>query len=91
MRSLMICILTKYCSVEKNEKNGMGGTCSTCRRDESCIQVLVGKPEGNISLGRPRHKLEDNINMDLREVGCGDMDWIDLTEERTGGGHLCMR
>jgi hypothetical protein len=74
MRSLMICILIKYCSVEKIKKNGMGGTCSTCGRDERCIQVLVGKPEGKISLGRSRHKWEDNINMDLREVGCGGMD-----------------
>jgi hypothetical protein len=42
----------------------------------------VGKPEGKISLGRPRHKWEDNINMDLRVVGCGGMDWIDLADER---------
>jgi hypothetical protein len=64
------------------EKSEIGGTFSTCGRDEWCIQVLVGKPEGKISLGIPRHKWEDNINKDLREVGCGDMDWIDLAEER---------
>jgi hypothetical protein len=34
-------------------------------------KVLVGKPEGNISLGRPRRRWEDNIKMDLQEVGCG--------------------
>jgi hypothetical protein len=34
-------------------------------------RVLVGKPEGRIPLGRPRHRWEDNIKMDLREVGCG--------------------
>jgi hypothetical protein len=41
-------------------------------------RVLVGKPERRISLGRPRHRWEDNIKMDLQEVGCGGMDWIEL-------------
>jgi hypothetical protein len=41
-------------------------------------RVLVGKPEGTRPLGRPRRKLEDNIKMDLREVGWGGVDWIDL-------------
>jgi len=39
-------------------------------------RVLVGKPEGTIPLGSPRHRWEDNIKMDLQEVGCGGMDWI---------------
>ena len=49
-----------------------------------CIfRVLLGKPEGKRPLGRPRHRWEDNIKMDLQEVGGGwDMDWIDLTEDR---------
>jgi len=41
-------------------------------------RVLVGKPEGMRPLGRPRHKWEDNIQVDLQEVGCRVMDWIDL-------------
>jgi hypothetical protein len=41
-------------------------------------KVLVGKPEGNTTLGIPRHRREDNIKMDLQEVGSGGMDWIDL-------------
>jgi hypothetical protein len=40
-------------------------------------RVLVGKPEGKGPLGRPRRRWEDNIQMDLKEVGCGH-DWIDL-------------
>jgi len=40
-------------------------------------RVLVGKPEGKRPLGRLRRRWEDNIKMDLQEVGCGDMDWID--------------
>jgi hypothetical protein len=39
--------------------------------------VLVGKLARKRRLGRPRRKWEDNIKMDLQEVGCGDMDWID--------------
>ena len=40
-------------------------------REERCIQGLVGKPEGKRPLGRPRHRWEDNIKMDLQEVECG--------------------
>jgi hypothetical protein len=39
---------------------------------------LVGKPEGKRPLGRPRLRWEDDINMDLQEVGWGSMDWIEL-------------
>jgi hypothetical protein len=52
--------------------------------------VLVGKPEGKRSLWRPRCRWEDNIKMDLQEVGCGGMDWS-LLRRRTCGGHLWVR
>jgi len=45
-------------------------------------RVLVGKPEGKRSLGRPRHRWEDNVKMDLQEGGCGGMDRIDLAQDR---------
>jgi len=45
-------------------------------------RVLVGKPEGKRPLGRPRHRREDNIKMDLQEVGCGVMDRNELTQDR---------
>jgi len=45
-------------------------------------RVLVGKPEGRTPLERPRHRWVDNINMDLQEVGCGGMDWIELAQDR---------
>jgi len=44
--------------------------------------VLVGKSEGKIPLGRPRRRWKDNIKMDLQDVGCGGMDWIDLAKDR---------
>jgi hypothetical protein len=44
--------------------------------------VLVGKPEGKRLLGRPRRRWEDNIKMDLQEVGYGGMDWIELAQDR---------
>ena len=46
------------------------------------IQSLVGKPESKRHLRRPRHRWEDNITMDLREVGCDPRDWIALAEDR---------
>ena len=45
-------------------------------------RVLVGKPEGKRSLGRPRRRWDDNIKMDLQKVGCGGMDWSDLVQDR---------
>jgi len=45
-------------------------------------RVLVGKPEGKRPLGRPRRRWEDNVKMDLREVGCGGMDWIELAQDK---------
>jgi len=42
----------------------------------------VGKSEGNRPLGRPRNRWENNIKMDLQEVGCGGMDWIELAQDR---------
>jgi hypothetical protein len=51
----------------------------SCR---DAYRVLVGQPEGRRPLGRPRRRWEDNIKMDLREVGWGDIDGIDLAQDR---------
>ena len=45
-------------------------------------RVLVGKPEGKRPLGRSRRRWEENINMDLQEVGCGGTDWLKLAYDR---------
>ena len=60
----------------------MGVACSAYGGEERCIRVLVGKPEGKRSLGRPRRRWEDNIKMHLQEMGCGGMDWIELAQDR---------
>jgi hypothetical protein len=45
-------------------------------------RVLVGKPEGKKPLARPRRRWEDNVKVDLQEVGCGSMEWIELAQDR---------
>ena len=57
------------------------------RRD--AYWVLVGKPGGKRPLGRPKRRWEDNIKMDLQEVGCGGLDWIEIAgdRDRWGGGY----
>ena len=52
--------------------------------DRGVHRVLVGKPEGNRPLGRPRRRWEDNIKMDLQEVGRGRGDWMELAQDRDG-------
>jgi len=54
----------------------------------SVYRVLVGKPKGKRPLTRPRRRWEDNNKMDLQEVGCGGVDWIELAQNMEGGGHL---
>ena len=45
-------------------------------------RVLLGKPEGKRPLGRPRHRWDNKIKIDLQEVGYGGLDWIELTQDR---------
>ena len=60
----------------------MGGACGAYGEGRGAHRVLVGKPEGKRPLGRPRRRWEDNIKMDLQEVGgiCGD--WMELAQDR---------
>jgi hypothetical protein len=74
--------LAHYCAGDKIENNEMGGACSADGEERGVYRVLVEKPEGKRPLGRPRRRWEDNIKMDLQEVGCGGMDWIGLAQDR---------
>jgi hypothetical protein len=71
--------------------NDMGRACSTQGDKRNAYRILVGKPEGKRSLGRSRHRWEDSIKIDLREIGWGGIGWIDLSQERTGGRLLRTR
>ena len=57
-------------------------SCSTYGERRGVYRVLVGKPEGKRPLGRPSHRWKNNIKMDLRDVGCGGMDWIEPVRDR---------
>jgi hypothetical protein len=50
--------------------------------ERKVYKVLVGKPEGKRPLGRPRRRWEDEIRMNLREIGLGGVDWIRLAQDR---------
>jgi hypothetical protein len=60
----------------------MRGPCSTNGEQRNAYRLLVGKPEGKRSLGRPTRRCVDNIKMDLVEMGWGDVDWIGLAKDR---------
>jgi len=61
----------------------MGGVCSAYGGERRGVyRVLAGKPKGKRPLGRSRSRWDDGIKMDLQEVGCGGMDWIELAQDR---------
>ena len=57
------------------------GHIARMEQSRNAYRVLVGKSEGKRPLGRPRHRWEDNIKMDLREVGCDPGEWRALAED----------
>jgi len=60
----------------------MGRVCGMYREEERLYRVLEGKPEGKRPLEITRTRWEDNIKMDIQEVGCGGLDWIELAQDR---------
>jgi hypothetical protein len=60
----------------------MGGPCSTNGEKRKAYRLLVGKPEGMRTLGRPRRRWVDNVRIDFGEVGWGNVDWIGLAKDR---------
>ena len=68
--------------VIKSRRMRLVGPVARMGKRSSVHRVLVGKPEGKRPLGRPRRKCEGNIKTDLQEVGYGNMDWIELAQDR---------
>jgi hypothetical protein len=62
----------------------MGGACSAYGERKGIYRVLVGKSEEKRQPGRPRRRWEDNIKIDIQEVECGIMDWIELAQDNNG-------
>jgi len=60
----------------------LAGHAARMRDGRGVYRVLVGKPGGKRPLERPRRRREDDIKMDIQEVGCGGVDWIDLVQDR---------
>jgi hypothetical protein len=62
----------------KSRRMRWAGNVAQMGKKRNACSILLGKPEGKRRLGRPRRRRLDDIKMDLREVGWGGMDWIDL-------------
>jgi hypothetical protein len=68
--------------VIKSRRMRWAGHVARMGEDRGVYRVLVGKPEGKRPLGRPKRRWEDNIKMDLQEVGGGRGDWMELAQDR---------
>ena len=60
----------------------MGRACSQNGEGRSAFKILTGKPSGKRPLGRPRRRWEDNIRMDLEEMGINTRNWVDSAQDR---------
>ena len=68
--------------VIKSRRMGWMGHVARMGEEKRCIQGFGGKPGGRRPLGRPKSRWKDNIKMDLQELGCEGMDWIDVARDR---------
>ena len=74
--------LPNIMGVVKSRRMRWAGYVARMREGRGVHRVLVGKPEGKRPLGRPRRRWEDNIKMDIQEVGGSCGDWMELTQDR---------
>jgi hypothetical protein len=82
MRSFITCtLLPSIIRMINSRRMRWAGHVARMREKRNAYRILVGKPKGKRQLGRPRNRLEDNINIDLRELRWGGLDWIDLAED----------
>ena len=80
--STLILKINKYVCRRYSRRMRWEGHVARMGQKRGVYRVLVGKPEGRRPLGRPRRRWENDIKMDLQDVGCGDMDWIELAQDR---------
>jgi hypothetical protein len=69
-------------SIVRVKEDEMGTVCSTKGEKKNTHRILVGKPEGKRSVGRTRRRWVENIKMNLRKIGLGDMNWIDMAQDK---------
>ena len=74
--------------VVKSRRVRWPGQLARIGEDRGVHRVLVGKPEGKKPLGKPRRRWEDNIKMELQEVGVDRGDWMELAQDSDGGRAL---
>jgi hypothetical protein len=71
-----------FCRQIKSRRMRWAGHVARMVEERKLYNVLVGNPEGKRPLGRPRRRWEDGIRMDLREIGWGSVEWIQLAKDR---------
>ena len=72
----------RFCYVREQVSFGKLPWVARMGEERAVYRVLVGKPEGKSSMGRPMRRWVDDIRMDIQEVGCGYMEWIGLVQDR---------
>ena len=80
--NLSRCWMSDIVRVIKSRRMRWAGNVAHMEEGRGVHKVLVGKPEGKRPLGRPRCRWEDNIKIDLQEVGRGCGDWMELAQDR---------
>jgi hypothetical protein len=81
MRNFIICTHSQIL-LGKSRRMRWAGHVACMGEERRVYRVLVGRPEGGRPLGRPSHRWEYGIRMDLREIGLGGVDWIRLSQDR---------
>jgi hypothetical protein len=76
-----LCCSPSIITIIKSRRMRWAGHVARMGEKRDAYRILVGKPERKRPLGRPRRRWEDSVRMDLREIGWGGMDWIDLAQD----------
>ena len=77
MRNIIVCTVLRIYSVIKSRRLRWAGYVARMEEGRSAFKILTGIPTGKRSLGKPRRRWEDNIRMDLEEIGINARNWVD--------------